>query len=469
MLRTGQLDQTAFLKQKLQDARTCSKRYLSIVEKAINIHPLSVYHFYKKLNVSERFYWSNQENTTILTGIGSLVPYHHSTEGQYSAIKKEWEHFCDEVYREKVDKWGTGPILMGGFSFFDEYRNIGHWEKFGTAHFYVPKLMLTISMGETYITTNYEITDSTTEADLEKQYEEYHSYLEKYGMTQPEFEENILQSKEEYQPLEWTQSVGQAIDKMKGNQLDKVVLNRTMQATFTNDINSTKVIYSLEATRNVNYIFSYQLDDHVFISATPERLIQKKDNCVYSMCLAGSAGKGLTVEENEKNGKWLINDLKNRHEHDFVVKYIKNTLKSFCEELNIPMYPRIMATKSLLHLFTPVEGVLHQHVSLIDLVKALHPTPALGGFPKKEACQLIAELEPLERGWYGAPFGWIDANGNGDFAVGIRSALIKQNEAKLFAGCGVVESSNPEEEYKETGIKFLPMLNALGGSKNETK
>ncbi|WP_088066412.1 isochorismate synthase [Gottfriedia luciferensis] len=467
MLRTGQLESIAFFEHSLQQAQACSKRFICKVEKIMNIHPLSVYHFYRELGFTERFYWSNQENSLILTGIGTLVPFHNSTEEQYSAIEKEWKRFGEQVYIEHENCFGTGPLALGGFSFFDNYKNDQDWKEFGTSHFYVPKLMVTVTNEGTFITTNYEINDQTSLEDLLLQYKEYDDYLERFGMKQPSFTQSEFIKKDEYEPNKWIQSVKNAIQKMKDEQLEKVVLNRTLNATFSAEVNSSKVIYELEATRNVNFIITYQLKDTVFISATPERLISKKNDTVSSMCLAGSAAKGKTREENAEAANWLLNSKKNNDEHAFVVNYIRETLKHYCNELSIPLKPRIMATKSLLHLFTPVEGTLLNHVSLFELIQALHPTPALGGFPKEEACKLIRDLEPVDRGWYGAPIGWIDLNTNGDFAVGIRSALIKGEKAKLYAGCGVVQDSKPEEEFFETGVKFLPMLNALGGLRNE--
>jgi menaquinone-specific isochorismate synthase len=114
-------------------------------------------------------------------------------------------------------------------------------------------------------------------------------------------------------------------------------------------------------------------------------------------------------------------------------------------------------------LYTPVKGVTSNQATLFQLAKALHPTPALGGIPRNRAMETIRRLEGMDRGLYGAPIGWVVYMGNGEFCVGIRSGLLKKNRAYLYAGCGVVADSKPEEEYKETGIKFRPMLRALGG------
>ena len=132
-----------------------------------------------------------------------------------------------------------------------------------------------------------------------------------------------------------------------------------------------------------------------------------------------------------------------------------------CDELNIPEKPTVTQLKNLQHLYTPVEATLKPSAHLFNLVQALHPTPALGGTPKEASLAFIREHELLDRGWYGAPIGWLDAQQNGEFAVAIRSGLIQKDEASLFAGCGVVEDSDPEMEYAETKMKFRPMLSIL--------
>lgn len=177
---------------------------------------------------------------------------------------------------------------------------------------------------------------------------------------------------------------------------------------------------------------------------------------------------GQPLEEDEEDDEmlaWqLLNDEKNREEHDYVVQMIKQSVAPYVESFDIPDAPVIYPLKSLQHLFTPVTATLKSDATILDLVKQLHPTPALGGEPRDKALQFIDEKEPFDRGWYAGPIGWLDANFDGEFAVAIRSGLITENQATLFAGCGVVKDSDPRAEYEETRIKFTPMLDALGGT-----
>jgi menaquinone-specific isochorismate synthase len=204
-----------------------------------------------------------------------------------------------------------------------------------------------------------------------------------------------------------------------------------------------------------------------FIGATPERLVKKKENQVLSTCLAGSIKRGSTTYEDNVLGQQLLQDDKNLNEHNIVVKMIKEVFKDCCYDIEVPNDPALLKTKNIQHLYTPVKGLAKEGQTLLSLVEKLHPTPALGGFPQVKAIEKIRELEPMHRGWYAAPIGWLDYEDNGEFVVAIRSGLIEGNKAALFAGCGIVAESDPKSEYFETRIKLKPMLSALGGVENE--
>jgi menaquinone-specific isochorismate synthase len=159
----------------------------------------------------------------------------------------------------------------------------------------------------------------------------------------------------------------------------------------------------------------------------------------------------------------LLQDSKNLAEHRFVVESIIETMQAFCETISAPGYPRLVKTESVQHLYTPVRGQMKKTASLFEVIGALHPTPAMGGSPRERALAMIGELEPHERGWYAAPVGWTDGFQYGDFAVGIRSVLLSGQKLRLFAGCGIVKDSKPDQEYEETEMKFRPILRALEG------
>lgn len=142
---------------------------------------------------------------------------------------------------------------------------------------------------------------------------------------------------------------------------------------------------------------------------------------------------------------------------------IRQAMEMVGTEVELPEGPQLLKLRDIQHLYTPVIAAASKEGSLLAIIEKLHPTPALGGVPTEKAIEVIRGLEILDRGLYGSPIGWLDYQGNGDFAVALRSGLIQGNEASIFAGCGVVKDSEVESEFQETKIKFRPMLSALGG------
>ncbi|OQJ68263.1 isochorismate synthase, partial [Leuconostoc pseudomesenteroides] len=158
----------------------------------------------------------------------------------------------------------------------------------------------------------------------------------------------------------------------------------------------------------------------------------------------------------------LLHSLKNQREHQFVVDSIKMKLEAITTQLNVPSNPILLQNKQVQHLYTPISGTLSANMSVKDLVDNLHPTPALGGVPQKEALQYIAQHEQQPRGLFAGPIGYVTADNTGELVVGIRSMYCEQTRARLFAGAGIVAGSEAQQEYDETALKFEPMLQLLG-------
>lgn len=269
--------------------------------------------------------------------------------------------------------------------------------------------------------------------------------------------------KSEIEPAQWKKTVTKAREEIRKGHAKKIVLAREMRLQLDRSVEPSLVLKGLYHSQPNSYIFAFEHQNDCFIGATPERLVRVEGEKVLSTCLAGTAPRGKTEEEDEKIADHLFNDHKNREEHHYVVQMIKKSIDKYCAEIDIPAQPVVYPLKNLQHLYTPVKATMKKGYSIFDFVKELHPTPALGGEPRQTSLKFIRENELLDRGWYGSPVGWIDSNGNGEFAVAIRSGLIQQDEASLFAGCGVMKDSDPEMEYEETNVKFLPMLNVLEG------
>jgi isochorismate synthase len=211
-------------------------------------------------------------------------------------------------------------------------------------------------------------------------------------------------------------------------------------------------------------VFAVEHDGACFLGATPERLAHAERGTAWTMALAGSIARGATRAEDERLGQALLANPKERAEHAVVVRAVREALASpdLCTSLVADTQPRLARLPNVQHLLTPFRAQLAPGKSLLDLVARLHPSPAVAGFPQTEALRIIREREGFDRGWYGGPLGWLNAAGGGEFVVAIRAGLLRDGQAWLYAGCGILADSDPAAEYAESELKLRPMRSALG-------
>jgi isochorismate synthase len=203
-------------------------------------------------------------------------------------------------------------------------------------------------------------------------------------------------------------------------------------------------------------------DDGVIVGASPELLVSRHGREVRSNPLAGSAPRSGDPDEDRANAEALTSSSKDREEHAIVVDAVAEILRPRCEELIWDREPVLRATPNVWHLSTSFRGSLRDPApTALDLVAALHPTPAVAGTPTERALAAIDQLEPFDRGRYAGPVGWVDANGDGEWAIALRCAELCGDRATLYAGAGIVADSDPERELDETEPKFRSFLDAL--------
>ncbi len=438
---------------------------ISEVHKMDTINPLSFFNIGKEHYCGERFFWKDPTDETFLIGLGIAKQIQtDQASDRFFHVEKEWEKFLEDcLIFNPYTEIAVGPVMFGGFSFDPHKEKTDLWSKYADSLFHTPKYLLSIIRGQTFLTTNIVCTPQDDPFLFKKLSEERNQLL-----TSLQHKERIntaaLLETREIKPEQWKKTVDGVVKELTEGPLKKVVLARELRLVFNDQVEAEAVLNNLFNQQHESFIFAFESNGDCFIGASPERLVKKQANEVYSTCLAGSIPRGKTEIEDQQLGELLLNDQKNLIEHGFVVEMIKEALEESCEEIILPDKPQLMKIRDIQHLYTPVIGKCHKDASLLLLVERLHPTPALGGLPKGEAVVKIRQVEELDRGFYAAPLGWVDYRKNGEFAVSIRSGLIQGNEVSLFAGCGVVADSDPESEYLETSLKFKPMLRALGGN-----
>lgn len=456
------------IQQALKRAKEFSGSFLvsETLEIDNTIEPYAFFAGGKKLYGGERFFWKDPSGTQMFSGLGicKLIQSPGDAD-RFFHVEKKWRDAVKHVIRIGVQEIKcTGPIMFGGFSFDPLKEQTRLWSEYSHARLQIPEFLLTKHAGKTYLTTNILCTPYDDASLAENIIEKRKALL---AVTPPEkvLSADIV-SEEDVGKEHWLETVRKLVDELKNSEiLKKVVMAREFLVTADNEIPVETVLRNLLDEQPDSYVFALEAGSSCFIGASPERLVKKTGYSVYSACVAGSIAKGRTEEEEKALGDKLLNDDKNLVEHQYVVEMIKDALHPVCSELSVPERPGLLKMRDIQHLFTPVTGKVREGVSLFEIVELLHPTPALGGFPKNEAMAKIRSIEKMDRGFYGSPIGWIDEQGDGEFAVAIRSGLIRGRKAHLFAGCGIVEDSEAESEWNETRIKFRPMLSALGGLK----
>lgn len=450
MVETENVQLNKLLEQALEKAISSKNQILvSFTEPIRWKSPID---FYELGSGSDRIFWRNPTGE-IFVGLGKEIVIDAN-------VSRNWKKLIDNaIYIE------NNMRIFGGFSFDRGKEKTKLWDGFLDEQFILPSLMLYIKEGNISLTSNFLVKSTD---NIDELLSRFHHKMEKvYTLEEFSYEPNKIVKHVEVNPDTWIASVEDVISNIKESKAEKVVLAREWKLELEKTGNSTGILHNLLEQQYHSYVFAFDIDGACFVGATPERLIKKQGLEVESMCLAGSYKKGTTVEETNLNKNILLQDDKNRKEHQFVVDTIKSSLSCICEQIDIPEVPDVLEMKNILHLHTPVKGKISESISLIDLMKVLHPTPALGGYPKQESLQIIREKEELDRGWYGAPIGFIDGNMDGELAVAIRSGIMRGREISLFAGCGIVANSIPEDEYEETKVKFTPMISALGGNIHE--
>lgn len=255
----------------------------------------------------------------------------------------------------------------------------------------------------------------------------------------------------------WKQLFDEARAEISALKANKIVVSREVKLKCNALINVESIIQNLLDKNRTSFIFAYHKNRKTFLGATPELLVRKQGENIFSYALAGTIPRILRDDEAQKS--ILLNDSKNCYEHQIVLSQIVNTMKEFADEVEIGK-TSIMTLKNLHHIQTPIYARDTKR-TLIEWAKKLHPTPAMGGSPTATALRFLREHEKHERGLYAAPFGFSDPVGNGIFVAAIRSALIIGNTVFAYAGCGIIEQSECKAEYMETNNKLQTILESL--------
>lgn len=406
-----------------------------------------------------RSFWSRPNDGFWMVGSGAAAVVQGSGERSIEAVQQSLASLLDSAIIQCAGRRGTGPVFTGGIRFDPLADRNSLWTGFPDASLALPRLLLTISNEEAWLTANLLVspeTDPGQETDRTAAMIEALTPAVFQAESQPR---TLLDSADSYG--RWKEWLEQALHLIENGGLSKVVLARRRNLLGDGDFSPLAALDRLIDSYPQCTVFAVDNGVSTFLGATPEELVRLQKGALALSCLAGTAPRGGTTEEDERLGRELLASGKERREHQAVVSMLAEALGNACSELYWNREPDIAYLRNVQHLRTSFHGRLGSNRGILDVVQLLHPTPALGGTPTGAALELIRRLEG-DRGWYAAPLGWLDHEGDGEFSVAIRSALLQGDQATLFAGSGIVEGSDVQREYEETELKFQPLLKALG-------
>ena len=350
---------------------------------------------------------------------------------------REWWHHQLETFSvaNSVHGSGTGPVLFTSFSFDRNQESV----------LVIPKVIVGQKGSQSWITW----IGDTPQPTLPESPAQFSQGTCTFG-------DGSIST------AAWKDRVAQAIKRIEAAEVEKVVLARDLVVASTSEISSVPILKKLAAEYPATWTFAVA----GLIGATPELLLRLSRGMVTSRVLAGTIPKTGDDEKDLALAASLARSSKDLEEHEYAVRSVAEALEPFCSSTNVPESPFVLHLANVMHLATDVTGALIESKNRVDafsLLRSLHPSAAVCGTPRNIAFDIIDEIEGMNRGRYAGPVGWIDASGDGELGIALRTGQISGNQIRIFAGCGIVAGSSPDKELEESAAKMIPMRSALQG------
>lgn len=410
-------------------------------------------------------YWARPGSGLRLLGTGRAACVEARGPGRFAelergfgALRAGWRHF-------DADRSGARPLALGGFA-FDPLQHPAHAGALPNSELVVPEILLAQREGRLTLTATVNPSQQRLAVAVEGRLAAAERLLESLARPPAPAPAPSL-ARREAMPAErdWMARVEAARAAMTGGALQKVVLTRRLSVAAHRALDPACILALLAERYPDCVLFAHGArETGIWLGATPETLLRLRAGAVSSDALAGTAERGGDPAADRRIADSLLASPKLALEHQLVVQAIVEALRGLCVTVDAPARPRVMALRDIQHLWTPVRGRVKAGVSLFELLARLHPTPAVGGTPRAAALGWLAAAGEARSGWYTGGMGWVDSDGDGEFAVVLRCALLRGTHAELFAGAGIVSDSDPARELEETEMKFGAMLEALGGA-----
>jgi isochorismate synthase len=424
------------------------------------------------------FLWQQPVADVAIAGVGALAVASGHGAARFTQVAEECSRIVEGAITAVAgDVERPGPFFVGGFAFSPNIETTSAWRAFFPACMILPRSHVIRSGSSATVTLNVIVQPNSAPDTVARTLTEELARLREPAppfrppLVRGDKEEGHAHTRAELHITEtatvtpddtqWRRAVEQTIADIRAGRLDKLVLARECRVIRRAPVDPDRLLWHLRRTYPTCTNFLLRTPAGVFLGATPERLVALANGEVRTAALAGSVARSESKAKDHELGHRLLHDSKERREHALVVQAIEEALAPLCSRLDVAAEPDLLRLENVQHLITPISGRLSSPCHILDLVARLHPSPAVGGYPRTVALELLRQRENIERGWYAGPVGWMDAQGNGDFAVAVRAALVRGACVTLCAGAGIVAGSDPEAELAEVRLKMQPLLSAL--------
>jgi menaquinone-specific isochorismate synthase len=422
----------------------------AVISFAIPMSPVDLVDWLSAQTLFPRLYWQARANPTCYGAIGSAITLDHDT-----TEKDQWSHI------EALTRDAPELAFFCGMRFDASQEPDTEWDAFGNALFMLPRFVVEQDADGTRLRCNISVDgDSRPDALRQRLEAEIEMLVTNVSHVEgrPSLDATVSEIPDE--PT-WKASVQKITHAIEQCELQKVVLARRMDVTFSDGANPFLFMRHFHAMKSPAYYFCFQLSpEHAFVGSSPECLYRRVGRKITSEALAGTRRRGGTPDTDQALRASLETSPKDRHEHQLVAEHIHGALAPLCDTIEPPTEPTVVQLVLVQHLHSSVGGDLHATTSDRDILSALHPTPAVGGVPAAAALRTIQSLEPFDRGWYAAPLGMITRD-TVDLTVAIRSGLLHGSTLSLYCGAGIVSASDPSAEWEETESKFENFLHVI--------
>ncbi|HUB99028.1 MAG TPA: isochorismate synthase [Solirubrobacterales bacterium] len=418
--------------------------------------------FTSRLASDRWFCWEQPDRGFALAGLG--VAHESASRG-----RERFRDVAEECSRTGGDAIvdepaglpaGAGPVWLGGFAFDPDGGGSSAWSSLPPGSLVLPELSLCRSGERTFLTLNAVVASGEEAAQVEARLGVRLATLradQPLPMLDPHPTDHA-EIRSARPPGEFEAVVKAATDQIAASDMSKVVLAREVIVHAAAAHDPAALFGAMRIQFPACFCFCCGTPEAAFLGASPELLVRRSGASVSTVALAGSTRRSSDPAVDDHLGEQLLRSDKDRREQRIVSERIVRALRPHAVWVEAAAEPEIVKVANIQHLATPVIAQLAEPHSAIEMAGLLHPTPAVGGEPWPAAAATIAELEGMDRGWYAGPVGWMDATEDGEFCVALRSGLLRDRDAHLFAGVGVVAGSDPAAELAETEVKLQALL-----------